>query len=59
MQKRLLVRWIFAPLFPLLLVMPWNGNPAIAQDKPEKSLYVRIGGYDELPRSLTTSSVVC
>lgn len=26
--------------------MPWNGNPAIAQDKPEKSLYVRIGGYD-------------
>lgn len=47
-RQRLLVRMVL-PLFALFLFMSWGAataSPARAQDKAEKSLYERLGGYD-------------
>ena len=43
-RQRLLVK-TFLPLLAFFLCMSW-GVPARAQDKTEKSLYERLGGYD-------------
>ena len=41
--ERLFVR-IFHPLLAFVLVVLWNGTPAVAQEKLEKTLYERLGG---------------
>jgi hemoglobin len=47
-RQRLLVRTVL-PLLALFLFMSWGAttaSPVHAQDKTEKSLYERLGGYD-------------
>lgn len=46
MPTRHLLRKI--PLFALLLVTLWNVTPTLAQQKPERTLYQRLGGYDAI-----------
>ena len=36
----------------LALIPPWSSASSIAQQKPEKPLYQRLGGYDALASSL-------
>jgi hemoglobin len=44
-RQRLLVK-TFLPLLALFLVVSWGAPTAYAQEKKEKSLYERLGGYD-------------
>ncbi len=44
MQRQPLFLATRARVFVLLLVLLWNATPTLAQGKPEKSLYERLGG---------------
>lgn len=36
------------PLFALVLLVSWETNPVMTQDRAGKSLYERLGGYDAI-----------
>lgn len=50
MQRQRLLVGMVLPLIALFLVMSWGAtaSPVLAQDKTEKSLYERLGGYDAI-----------
>ena len=41
----------------LALIRSWSSASAMAQQKPEKPLYQRLGGYDALASSLKGDTV--
>ena len=48
MQTKQSLRRTILALLTLVLIMPWNTACVIAQQKPEKSLYERLGRYDAI-----------
>jgi hemoglobin len=46
MRKQSLLMKMVLPLFAFFLIASWSASPAMAQEKPAKSLYERLGGYD-------------
>ena len=48
MKTRDLFLRISVPLSIFVLFVLWSGMPARSQEKAEKSLYQRLGGYDAI-----------
>ena len=48
MRRRSLGVGICLGLFIVVAFSLWTGTPVNAQEKSEKSLYLRLGGYDAI-----------
>jgi hemoglobin len=48
MLKQSLSVKLFLPVFAFLLIASWGALPVAAQEKTEKSLYERLGGYNAI-----------
>lgn len=56
MQRHRFCIPVFPYMFAFVLIMVWNLTPAIAGEKPEKSLYERLGG--EYPIAVVVDSFI-